>query len=369
MTPETAPASRRLAEKEGWFAHCEKPPRPKPAEHSAREISAMNRQVRAAYERERADWHANLGPIKTPQVGAVHEELWELLATNRQDVDRVRSSAALDAEAGIGKTTAAVAFGKEFHREEIDVYGPETQSGHQRIPVAFIPLPGHTTTRIFSSTLCNFYAHPGAERGTAAQLIDRAADCVLACETKLLIIDDVHFLSMQRTDHRDVANYFKSLVNTLPLTLLVVGIELDALLNEGLSPGQRARAQNSRRLTPLKLSPFSRSTEQARAEWRQLLKTIEHQLVLANKHEGMLFRDLDDYLFARTQGYFTSLMSLIARGCFRAARSGTEHLDENLLSSIRLDAAAERMRPGRTPAAPPGTQRPQTGTRRRRDAA
>ena len=71
---------------------------------------------------------------------------------------------------------------------------------------------------------------------------------------------------------------------------------------------------------------------------------IEKDLVLADAHPGMAADDLADYLFARSTGHFASLMTLIARGCRRAARAGTEKLTRDLLDQVRNDAAAEAAR-------------------------
>ncbi|MET7727927.1 hypothetical protein ABZT44_45370, partial [Streptomyces mirabilis] len=103
-------------------------------------------------------------------------------------------------------------------------------------------------------------------------------------------------------------------------------------------------AQFGRRTTPLTLRPFEVETEKGRLEWRTLLKTIERQLVLAEKFPGMLAEDLSDYLYARSTGHFASLMSLINRGCLRAIRRGHERLDEDLMNQVKNDAAAEEAR-------------------------
>jgi hypothetical protein len=58
----------------------------------------------------------------------------------------------------------------------------------------------------------------------------------------------------------------------------------------------------------------------------------------------MVARELCDYLFARSSGHFASLMSLIARGCYRAAKTGTEALSVELLDTVRIDQAAETAR-------------------------
>ena len=66
--------------------------------------------------------------------------------------------------------------------------------------------------------------------------------------------------------------------------------------------------------------------------------------MLAGAHPGMVADDLADYLFARSTGHFASLMTLIARGCRRAVRTGTEKLSRDLLDQVRNDAAAEAAR-------------------------
>ena len=57
--------------------------------------------------RLRHDWHANFGILRTPQLAAVHDELDLIVSAGRQDPDRVRGAAVIDALPGLGKTTAA----------------------------------------------------------------------------------------------------------------------------------------------------------------------------------------------------------------------------------------------------------------------
>lgn len=306
----------------------------------------MGSADRARYEEERAVWHANLGPISTPQVLALHEDLDEIIDANRQDGDKVKGAAVLDAYPGLGKTTAAVSFGRSYHRRQIDLYGPTTSGSHERIPVVYVGLTANTTMRSLNAMLCRFYAHPGAERGNATQLGNRASDCVLSCGTRLVIVDDVHFLDMGRRDGREVANHFKWLSNQFPVTFLFVGVGLRqrGLLTEGLSPSDAAFAQTARRWTPLSLGSFEIATDEGRLTWRRLLLSIERMVVLTNKHHGMLAEDLAGYLYARTTGHFASLMTLIARACRRAIRTGEERLTKELLDRVKTDEAAQLAR-------------------------
>ena len=159
-------------------------------------------------------------------------------------------------------------------------------------------------------------------------------------------VDDVHFLDPRRRDGRDVANHFKYLANTFPVTFIYVGVGLERrdLVSEGLAAGEEELAQNARRWTTLGVDPFEVGTEDGRRTWRQLLLAIEKDLILAGNRPGMVADDLAGYLFARSTGHFASLMTLITRGCRRAIRTGTEELTRDLLDQVRNDAAAEAAR-------------------------
>lgn len=335
-----------LSVKRGWNRYTNEPDRVPPTLLSKRELAALSSRARLEYEEHRAVWHANIGPIKTPQLEAVHRDLWNVLRSNRQDGDKVRPSVVIDAFPGLGKSTIATSFGRDFHRAQIERYGTLTEDGQERVPVVRIQLTDRTSRRDFNSALCRFFALPSYDRGNANQLGNRAADAILSCETKLIIVDDVHFLDMRRRDDRAVANHFKSLASTFPVTFLHVGVGLEArgLLAEGLGDDDEDLAQNGRRLTPLTVEPFEVETEPGRRIWRDLLLAVEKSVVLANTHHGMVADELSDELFARSTGHFASLMALIARGCERAIKDGDERLTADVLNRVKNDAAAEKAR-------------------------
>jgi hypothetical protein len=335
-----------LSRKAGWFARATSPPRPTPARYTRSQLDALGGVERRRYDDQRAVWHANLGPIVTPQMHTLFDELDEIVQSNRQDGDRVRSAAVLSALPGLGKSTVAVCYGVRYHREQVELHGSSTPEGHDRVPVVYLALTSSTTMRSLNSALCRFFEHPGWARGNAALLADRATDCVLSCQTRLIIIDDVHFLDMNRRDGREVANHFKWLQSQFPVTFLFVGVGIleRQMLTEGLGPADAALAQTARRWTALSLSPFEIVTDEGRRTWRRLLLAIERDLVLSDSHRGMLADQLADYLYARSTGHFASLMTLISRGCWRAIQTGAERLSADLLDQVRNDEAAERAR-------------------------
>jgi hypothetical protein len=335
-----------LSTKQGWNTFVTAAERRRPEQLTHAGLRALSGRARAEYDETRAVWHANLGPIRTPQMLAVHEDLDDIVEANRQDGDKVKGAGVIDAHPGLGKSTIAQTFARDFHLRQLDRYGPATETGHERVPVVHVALTSSTSKRSFNAVLCRFFNLPGADRGTAEQLGHRAADAILACQVRLIVVDDVHFLDPRRRDGRDVANHFKYLANTFPVTFLYVGVGLTrrGLVHEGLGPAEEELAQNARRWTTLGVDPFEIQTEPGRATWRRLLLTIEKNLVLADTTAGMVADDLTDYLFARSTGHFASLMTLITRGCRRAVRTGQERLTTGLLDQVRNDAAAEATR-------------------------
>lgn len=348
MTTPLRPEERAftLSTKQGWNTFVTAPERQRPELLTCAQLAALPGRARLEYEERRSVWHANLGPLRTPQMRAVHEDLGDITEANRQDGDKVKGAAVIDAYPGLGKSTIAQSFARGFHARQVSLYGPVTDAGHERIPVVHVCLTSSTSKRSFNAMLCRFFNLPGYDKGNAEELGHKAADAVLTCDVRLCVVDDVHFLDPRRRDGREVANHFKYLANTFPVTFLYVGVGLArrGLISEGLAAGEEELAQNARRWTTLGVPPFEIETEPGRITWRRLLLAIEQNLVLAGTYPGMVADELADYLFARSTGHFASLMTLITRGCRRAVRTGSERLSRDLLDQVRNDAAAEAAR-------------------------
>jgi hypothetical protein len=335
-----------LSRKEDFLLFAETPPRVQPEQLTRSQIKALSGAARADRDRRLRVWHANLGPFETPQLADLHEDMWDIVDSNAQDGDKVKGAIAVDAFPGLGKTTAVLAFARKFHLREVAENGRFSPDGHERLPVCRVGLTGNTSMKDVNRAMLEFYGHPGRHRGTTAQMAHRALDCVQSCHTRLLVIDDLHFLRWGRTNGIEVSNHFKYIANEFPVTLVMVGVGLAAkgLFGEGDSFDDAPLAQTGRRTTPLDMQPFRIDTDEHRRQWRQLLLAIERKLVLAEKFPGMLADELSDYLFARSTGHIGSLMTLINRGCQRAIRTGAERLDQELMDRVKNDAAAEKAR-------------------------
>jgi Bacterial TniB protein len=258
-----------LSRKEGWRRWVQTPPRQRPDQLSAAELAKLRGEAREDYDDARHDWHANFGILRTPQLARIHEELDQIVASNRQDPDRVRGAAVIDALPGLGKTTIANLFARDFDRTQIRRHGPLTEEGHERLPVFRIGLTSKTTLRTLNRMICEFYSHPGTEKASAAQLASYAVDCVLSCETRIGIIDDLHFINPSHRDGLAVSNHLKWLANELPVTFIYAGVGLAKrrLFAEGLLGENTALAQTGRRWTRLELPPFHIATDKGRHHW------------------------------------------------------------------------------------------------------
>ncbi|WP_327723549.1 AAA family ATPase [Streptomyces europaeiscabiei] len=332
-----------LSRKEGFRILAEARPRLKPDLLTVKQLAALGGAERLAYEKQRSVWHANLGPIETPQLMAVHEVLWGIVDSDVHEGGKARDVVAVDAFPGLGKTTAVMNFALAYHLREIRRAGAFTDLGHERWPVCRIGLTSNVGMKDFSRAMLEFYAHPGRTGGTSALFVQRALDCVLACETKILIIDDLHFLKLTNGNDPEIYDHFNRIATQFPVTVIFIGVELEKRgIYSLIEGGGSGLAQTAHRITPLTMAPFDVDNDEHRRQWQHLLLALEQLIVLSRTFPGMLTDALSDYLYLRTTGHIGSLATLINRGCQRAARTGTELLNKELLEEVKIDAASER---------------------------
>ncbi|MGV0743821.1 ATP-binding protein [Mycolicibacterium sp. XJ870] len=333
-----------LARKEGWRDMVDAPTLDRPEALSHKQLRHLGAAAGEDYNDQRRRWHAQMGTVMTAECQSVLEQLEDFVACNCQTGEDTKPMIALSGLPGLGKSTVSRVFGKRLHRRHIERYGPTTRAGDERWPVCRIGMTASTGTREFNAALCDFYAHPGGQRASAQQLLRFALDDVSSCETRLLIIDDLHFLRGRRERMTDLSNQFKYIANEFPLTVLLIGIglhERNALLDDCNAYRDHEMEQLLRCTTPVDMSPFKVDTEKQRQRWRDLLLTLEQRLLLTQKYPGMLADDLSDQLFVRSTGHIGSLMALIRLASQKAMRTGTEKLTAELLDTCRIDSAAE----------------------------
>jgi hypothetical protein len=178
-----------LSRKQGWDRFVNAGPRPEFDTLSREEMAALGAEQLEDYNQARRVWNANLPTVKTQQVLAAFGIINQVMASSPRDGDRLRGSVVIDALPGLGKTTTAAHYAKEFHREQYHRYSPTTPEGHQRLPVMFLSLSAGVTLKGLNQKMLEFYGHPAASRASRTQLGSLAVDCVMSCATRMVVID------------------------------------------------------------------------------------------------------------------------------------------------------------------------------------
>jgi hypothetical protein len=302
------------------------------------ELRARGPEAKQEHDLARRRFLAAIKPIKTKQAEALIEDLSDILESGLDQTNwEAKGMAAVDAFPGLGKTTVGLSFAKRVHNDQIRQHGRFTAAGHERWPVIRVGMMGDTQVKDFNWAMLEYFAHAGRSSGTANSFLAQALDCALSCESRLLLVDDLHFLRFHSRSGAELANQFKTIANEFPVMILFIGY---GLRDKGLYDD----AQLGRRITPLELRPFTVDDEAGRQQWRAFLLSLERRLVLAAKHPGMLADDLSDDLYIRCSGHIGSLMTLVKRACLRAIRTGEERITADLLTKVKLDQGAEEQR-------------------------
>lgn len=339
------PRAWDLGRCEGWRAYVLSERRERPDVLTVVEIKSLSESARADFNDRRLDFHANFGTIHTPQLLAAHE-LFDLVIDTglRVDSDRVKPSVVLDAAAGVGKTTTVNEYLRDFERRELLRYGDRTEAGDLRIPVCRIGMTAKSGLKPLTGIFHRFYAGPSVEGRSygRSELYEIILEYVFRCETRIIFVDDVHFLNPASKDGLTVSNFFKGWTNDMPVALIMAGVNLSerGLYTEGKAINTGI-AQNSRRWTPISVSTYANSLKKDKNDWRDLLGAYEQQLVLACAEPGDLVANAD-LIFDRTQGYLVSVNHLITRAAAVAIRRGTERITNDIISAVPLDYSAEQ---------------------------
>jgi hypothetical protein len=210
------------------------------------------------------------------------------------------------------------------------------------LPVAFVPLSAGITLKGLNQQILRFYGHPAVDRASTSRLGALAVDCVTSCQTRLIVIDDLHFINFRHRNGIDVSNHLKGLANEMAVTFIYVGVQLreKRFFDEGLVGEQAAYAQTSRRATRSPVAPFAIDTDAGARGWISLLRAMEGHIKLAEARPGMLVEQAKE-LHRRTQGRIASLTNLLDRVSYLAITSGAEAITADLIAAITIDNAAQ----------------------------
>jgi hypothetical protein len=221
---------------------------------------AMAAAQRRRFNDARRSHHAAFGPVETPQMRRIYDEVMEVVETNlRNGRPGARKGRVLDGLGGAGKTTIAAEFGRDLELALRRRHpGELTAAGADYVPVVFVTLPAKTTVKGLNLRLARFLDIPVPKRPpTTEWLTERVQEQALRAATALIVIDEIHYLNLRYGDNRDVNNHLKDLANLIPATFLYAGIDVEGsrLFTEGAASSDE-RSQLRRRFGSLPVAPF-----------------------------------------------------------------------------------------------------------------
>lgn len=342
------------------------------------QYAALDEDDQQEYDELRRYVHFNPGTVGLPALQDVVENVRDLVAANAMRQHQMRTGLVIRGDPGVGKSyclhhvakdIAQREYKREFGRDwrskrlakerAVDGIGPVFA---ESVPVVGITLEGNATPKRITSNLLRCYTSLFDEVGLPrlvnserlkgldeSQLAGILANYVQACGTKLVIIDEIHFLTAKVTTGTQSINHVKHLVNTVPATFVVAGVHADAFLGDGLKGDARLGSQTAGRFQVERFEPFYglQSSEEGDpdfAEWLALLGALESNLVLFEHKPGTLLApEFAEYLFKRTGGYIQSVVSLIGQAANRVLGTDREVLTIREMESIRLDERAEQI--------------------------
>ncbi|MFC9636809.1 TniB family NTP-binding protein [Streptomyces mirabilis] len=331
-------AGLHLTTREGWRRFTADPPSP-PRLLTAREHAALADIEQDAYDDARLGHHARLLVVATSTVRHTVTCGRRLVLLNRHAIS-ARRGLIISGPAGTGKTIAITQLGRAH--ELLDRARHPHAGG--RIPVVYITVPPAATARMVAAEFARFLGLPVRRSSNITDLIEAVVGVCTDTRTGLILVDELHNISLTSRHGAEVADTLKYFSERIPATFIYAGIDIE---HSNLLSGTRG-AQIAGRFTLIPTHPFPYGTE-----WKGLIATLEGTLLLHQHRPGTLVT-LDRYLHDRTGGMIGALSHAIRGAAIDAILTGTEKITKKSLEAIPLDHTAQE---ASSPAKPAVTRR------------
>jgi hypothetical protein len=261
-----------------------------------------------------------------------------------------------------GKSALAKRWGRSIYRELTEhslldnrgrpFYRPTEGWEVDFCPVVFINMAAGAKMAAFDALILSFFGLP--TDGRVRELTASAVRAIQRHRTKVLVIDDAHFIKTVCKDARDVLDHIKKInteIGEVGATLVLVGADLpdNALVHDPQIAGR------------MKLRAFPEYEVESAAEqitWQRIVMNLEDQVLpyLPAGKPGMLSIDLAGELWLRTQGYLGELRELICESTILATEDRSHRIRRKHLDAVDLSVRAEL---GQKTSKPSSGQRPQ----------
>lgn len=298
------------------------------------ERDALGSRAREEYDDRRQKYLSGGIVLSTPHLTESKLLLRQRFAENLGR-NSGNTGVMLSGDSTLGKTTilkSLMQYAYNSYRRQFPDFGD-----YNEIPVVYIMLPAASTGKRLMEAFTRFFGLTVRTSETLGSLHSRVVDCLTAARTQLIVVDELHNLTGRGAGSGETSDLLKTLHNNLTATFLYAGIQL---ANSDALEGARGN-QIAGRFSMLEMDRFNMSNPEDKKTWKGLVTAFEEELFLTRHEAGSLAPQMQ-YLFDRTGGSIGSLGNLLTGSAIAAIESGRECVDLNLMSTMRLDYAAEQ---------------------------
>lgn len=278
----------------------------------------------------------------------IHDQLAQQLTATLESVMLeplgARTILSLSAPFATGKSTLVKTWAQALHRkwvpagavpDELPRWHPKPGHEATAVPISYVTLLANSTgVELYAQQLAFAGWAPGR---SVREVVQQAILALRSHGTRLVIIDDAHFLRTTSKSGRatlDAIKHLNTELGELGGALMLVGAELTSgdVLDD---------AQIRGRLAPHAFEPYEIDTDDGRRAWQSFLKRCEAVLLpyLPHNAPGDLATKHSTFLWVRTQGVIGDAARLLVEATAQSLRE-RKALDRQTLAGIRLSQRA-----------------------------
>lgn len=235
---------------------------------------------------------------------------------------------ALIGPAGCGKTDTARRVAKDIvqqHAGEVD-HGDYVAT---KVPVVWADVPSDGTQKGIQSRLLRSIGDPKPAQGTVQEQAERLYSLVKRCETKVIIVDEVHHLVEKNGEKTryllQAANTFKDILATF-VPVIIIGTEA---IYDLLDHDNKQLWRRTRRIE--EFTPFGYDTVDNQLDFQDVVAAFERNLRLPVASD-LAQPDMAARIHHATMGRLGFLFRLLQCGLEIAHHEGEQRLTRKTLA-------------------------------------
>lgn len=328
-----------------WHDLARQRPKAPPPCHSVDDIRQLGSGERETYLKTRTAWLRSL-VFDVHPLRVARSRMSSVLELNEERPPGAKHIAVVDGPNTIGKSTLVRGWARDFYRDELGdrindeqppEWNPSARVRANEVPVVWINLNADALIKDVNTRILDFAGYP--REGTIRSMNSRIFEVIDVHRVRLLVVDDVHLLNLNRANATRVLDHLKVLNTELGergATLVLVGANL--------AGGQLVSdPQTSGRLRATRLSPQSLDSEEQMPEWQGLLSEFERVLLphLPAAEAGLLSSTHALHIWRRTQGFFGDMSDLLSGAAILAGQDDAWTIRSTHLEQVTLSDRAE----------------------------